>query len=274
MATNKGLREILRDLSRLGARYSLLKQMVGRDVVGRYRGSLLGTFWSLLTPLVMLGVYTWVFGTVFDARGWGEESSTAQFAMLLFAGLTVFGLFSEVVNRAPGLVVANPNYVKKVIFPLEILPLVALGSAVFHAAVSVAVLIGCMLLVAGHVPTTVLVLPLALAPFLLLLAGVGWFLASLGVYLRDISQFMGSVTTALMFLSPVFYPASALPAGVRAWLFLNPLSLPIEHTRDVLIWGKLPDFAALGTYTIVAILAAGAGYAWFQKTRGGFADVL
>jgi lipopolysaccharide transport system permease protein len=268
------LTEIFPDRTRMRAQYSLLKQMMLRDVVGRYRGSLLGALWSLLTPLVMLTIYTWVFGTIFHASSWGEQSSTPQFAMLLFAGLTVFGLFSEVVNRAPGLVVGNTSYVKKVIFPLEILPLVALGSALFHAAVNVAVLIGCMLLMTGHVYSTVLLLPLALAPFLLLLAGVSWLLASLGVYLRDISQFVGSLTTALMFLSPVFYPASSLPPSVRTWVFLNPLCLPIEYTRDVLIWGKLPDFSTLGMYTIVAILVAGGGYAWFQKTRGGFADVL
>jgi lipopolysaccharide transport system permease protein len=274
MTTSMRLSGPISSAARFRAQRSLLAQMVHREVVGRYRGSALGVFWSLLTPLLMLGVYTWVFGTIFKAR-WGEQTSTTpEFAILLFAGLIVFSLFSEVVNRAPGLVVANVSYVKKVIFPLEILPVVTLGSALFHAAVSFGALIGCMLVITGRVPATALALPIVLGPFVLMLMGLGWFLASLGVYIRDISQFLGSLTTALMFVSPVFYPASALPEGLRTYLFLNPVTLPIEQTRDALIWGKMPDLAGLAAYTLVAMAVAAAGYTWFHKTRGGFADVL
>ena len=274
MKTSMRLRGPITSVAKFRTQRLLLTQMIYRDVVGRYQGSMLGVLWSLLTPLLMLGVYTLVFGTVFKAR-WSEEGSTTpEFAILLFAGLIVYGLFSEVVSRAPSLVLVNASYVKKVVFPLEILPLVTLGSALFHAAVSFSVLIGSILVINGQIPATALALPIVLGPFVLMLTGLGWFLASLGIYLRDISQFLGSLTTALMFLSPVFYPASALPQGVRAYLFLNPVALPIEQVRDALIWGKMPDLTELAAYTLVAIVVAAAGFAWFQKTRGGFADVL
>lgn len=261
-------------LSGLWGLRSLIRQMLGRDVAGRYRGSALGVLWSLFTPLLMLAIYTWVFGTVFSAR-WAEQGTTVpEFAILLFAGLIVFSIFAEVVSRAPSLILTNVNYVKKVVFPLEILPVVALGSALFHAGVSLIVLVAFMLAFMGGVPLTALLLPLVLAPLVLFTLGVGWFLASLGVYFRDVAQMLGPAITALMFLSPIFYPASALPEWMRPWLFLNPLTLPIEHSRDVLIWGRLPDFAALSLYAVIATAVAALGFLWFERTRKGFADVL
>ncbi len=254
----------------------LIRSLIHRDILGRYRGSGLGLLWSLITPLFMLAVYTFVFGTVFATR-WGSEqtsSSTAEIAIILFAGLIVFQLFSEVILRAPSLVLSNVNYVKKVVFPLEILPLVALGSALFHATVSLAVLLAAMLLTQGHIPLTALLLPIVLLPLLFVTAGLGWLLASLGVYVRDIAQVLGPLVTALMFLSPVFFPTSALPEWVRPWLALNPLTLPIEQTRDVLIWGNRPDFGALAVYTVMALAVLAAGLTWFRLTRKGFADVL
>lgn len=259
---------------------SLVLQLIRRDIAARYRGSVLGVAWSLLTPLLILAVFTLTFGTVFQSRwpqapGAGSAApSTAEFALILFAGLTVFNVFSEVVNRAPSLVLANANYVKKVVFPLEILPLVAMGSALFNACLSLMVLLGFMLVVFGGIPPTALLLPIVLTPLVLVTLGLAWLLASLGVYLRDIGQILGPVTMALMFLTPIFYPATALPEWVRRWLFLNPLALTIEQARDVLIWGRLPDFAALLLYFIAALVVAGLGLVWFQKTRRGFADVL
>jgi lipopolysaccharide transport system permease protein len=254
--------------------WHLAGQLIHREIVGRYRGSVLGILWSLLTPLFMLAVYTFVFGTIFKAR-WSEgDTTTSEFAILLFSGLVPFQLFSEVVNRAPGLVLANTNYVKKVVFPLEILPVVALGSSLFHACVSLVVLFGFMLAFMGSIPATACLLPVIWTPFLLMTLGLAWFLASLGVYFRDISQFLGTLVTALMFLSPIFFPTSALPDWLRPYLFLNPLTLPIEQTRAVLIWGLAPDFAALAAYAVAAIVVASLGYTWFEKTRKGFADVL
>lgn len=254
----------------------LLLPLVRREVVGRYRGSALGILWSLLTPLFMLAVYTFVFGTVFKAKwaGTREDASVAEFAVILFAGLTVFQLFAEVVNRAPGLILANQNYVKKIVFPLELLVPVALGSALFHAAISLAVLLPFLVAVHGSIPLTALWLPVILLPFCLLILGLGWFLASLGTYVRDIGQVLGTLVTALMFLSPIFFPLTALPEWLRPWLALNPIAVPVEEARKVLIYGQSPDYQTLVGYTAVAIVVCWLGYVWFQKTRKGFADVL
>ncbi|MFO1098503.1 MAG: ABC transporter permease [Xanthobacteraceae bacterium] len=256
-------------------------QLVRREVVGRYRGSILGIAWSLLTPLFMLAVYTFVFSTIFKAR-WNPsatgadvaEHPLAEFAIILFAGLIVFQLFGEVVNRAPRLILENVNYVKKIVFPLEILPIVALGSALFHTFVSMVVLLVFIVLFMEQIPQTAVLLPVALAPYAILILGLAWFLASLGVYFRDIAQFLSTIVTALMFLSPIFFPSTALPEWLQPWLALNPIALPVEETRNVLIWGKAPDWAALGLYSLIAVAVAVLGYVWFQKTRKGFADVI
>ena len=252
----------------------LARQMVKREVLGRYRGSFLGLLWSFVTPVLMLTVYTFVFGIVFQAR-WGQGSGDRlEFALVLFAGLIVFNLFAECLTRAPGLVLGNVNYVKKVIFPLEILPWVSLGSALFHAAISLGVLLVFLLLTGHGVPWTAALLPIVLAPFLLLIMGLSWLLASLGVFVRDVGQVVGMAMTVLMFMSPIFYPADALPEAVRGWLFLNPLSFVIEQSRDALIWGRAPDWAGLTLYAAISLAVAWVGLFWFQKTRKGFADVL
>jgi lipopolysaccharide transport system permease protein len=253
---------------------SLVLQMAKREIVGRYRGSFLGMLWSFVNPVLMLAVYTFVFSIVFQAR-WGDAGGDRfEFALVLFAGLIVFNLFSECVTRAPGLILANVNYVKKVIFPLEILPWVSLCSALFHAAVNLAVLLISLVAVGHGVPATMLLLPIVVLPLLFLTVGASWLLASIGVFVRDVGQFVGMLMTVLMFMSPIFYPLSALPESVRGWLFLNPLTFIIEQARDVIIWGKLPDWGGLALYTLFAMVVAWAGLVWFQKTRKGFADVL
>lgn len=252
----------------------LIKALVRREVLGRYRGSFMGILWSFFNPVFMLAVYTFVFSVVFKARWSGGTESRTEFALVLFAGLIVFNLFAECVNRAPGLILANVNYVKKVVFPLEILPWVALGSALFHGLISLGVwlLAHCILFGVPH--ATVLFLPLIALPLVLFIMGLAWGLAALGVYLRDVSQFIGIVTTTLMFLSPIFYPVDALPEAYRGLLYLNPLTPAIEQTRDVLFWGRSPDFAMLLIYLLASAAIAWLGFAWFQKTRKGFSDVL
>lgn len=245
-----------------------------REVLGRYRGSFMGLFWSVFTPLCMLAVYTFVFGEVFKAR-WGvENESKMQFALMLFAGLIVFNLFAECVNRAPNLILVNVNYVKKVVFPLEILPAIALASALFHCLISLGVWLLAYILFFGAPPLTVFYLPMILLPFAFMIMGVTWVLASLGVYLRDVAQFIGVLTSMFMFLSPIFYPATALPEAYRQILFLNPLTLVIEEVRAVLFFGRSTDFVLLAIYWIVTLMFAWLGFIWFQKTRKGFADVL
>lgn len=252
----------------------LIGQMVGREVIGRYRGSVLGILWSFLHPVFMLAVYTFVFSVVFKARWQGGGESRSEFALVLFAGLLVFNLFAECVNRAPGLILSNANYVKKVVFPLEVLPIVAMGSALFHALVSLLVWLLFYLALFGLPQATALWLPLILSPLVLLTLGLCWLLAALGVYLRDVGQLIGIVTTTLMFLSPIFYPLSALPPEYQAWLLANPLSLVIEQVRDVLVWGAPPRWMPFAIELALASLFAWLGFAWFQKTRKGFADVI
>ncbi len=252
----------------------LIGQMVKREVSGRYRGSVLGLLWSFFNPVLMLIIYTFVFSVVFNARWGTEQESRFEFALILFAGLIVYNLFAECINRAPGLIVGNVNYVKKVIFPLEILPLVTLGAALFHVCISLGVLLLFQLLLAWALPWTLIWVPLILLPLLLVTLGFSWFLASLGVFVRDVAQTVALLTTILLFLSPIFFPVSAIPEHYRIFIYLNPLTFIIEQMRDVLIWGRAPSWHVLGVYTLVSLGVAWLGLAWFQKTRKGFADVL
>ncbi|MFZ5621205.1 MAG: ABC transporter permease [Pseudomonadota bacterium] len=253
----------------------LILQMSKREVVGRYRGSVMGMAWSFFNPVLMLAVYTFVFSVVFQTR-WGVagEASKTSFAILLFVGMIVHGLFAECANRAPSLILGNVNYVKKVVFPLEILPWVAMGSALFHAAISLLVLLVAQLVFHQSLPWTVVLFPLVLLPLLLATMGTAWFLAAIGVYLRDVSQTIGIITTVLLFLSPIFYPISALPEQYRIWLHLNPLTFIIEEGRKTLVFGQMPDWSGWGVYMVVSVAIAWMGFWWFQKTRKGFADVL
>jgi lipopolysaccharide transport system permease protein len=253
----------------------LIKQMTSREVIGRYKGSVLGLFWSFLNPVFMLVVYTFVFSVVFKARwGIGSDESKTQFAVVLFVGMIVHSLFAEVLNRAPSLILSNVNYVKKVVFPLEILPVISMGAALFHSMISLIVLLIAFVIFNGFLHWTAIFIPLVLLPLVIISIGLAWMLASLGVFLRDVGQTIGIITTVMLFLSPVFYPVTSLPEAFRPWLMANPLTFIIEQAREVLIWGHLPDWVGLGIYILIAIIFAWMGYVWFQKTRKGFADVL
>jgi lipopolysaccharide transport system permease protein len=257
---------------------NLILPLVYREIAGRYRGSAFGILWSLITPLFMLAVFTFVFGFVLKAKwdiptGQAREHSTAEFAIILFSGLLVFQFFSEVIGAAPSRILAHANYVKKIVFPLEILPVVSLGAALFHAGVGLLVLLLFSAFVFGW-PATLPLVPVVLAPLALLSLGLAWFLAAIGVYLRDIGQIIGPLLTASMFLSPLFFPRTALPDWMQPWLSLNPLTVPVEALRNVAIFGLMPDWSALAVYTGAAALIAALGYLFFQKTRRGFADVL
>lgn len=266
---------LLRFPARLWRHRELAWQLSRRDVAGRYRGSVLGWGWSFLTPLLMLAVYTFVFSEVFQAR-WGDldQLGPLGFAINLFAGLIVFSFFSESVNKAPLLVLSNPNYVTKVVFPLEILPAVNVASAAFHALTSLVVLALFQLLALQHIPWTMLWLPLVWLPLLGGCLALSWLLAALGVYLRDVGQVVGVVTQMLMFLSAVFYPLSALPPQWQPWLGLNPLVIVIEQTRLVAISHQPPSPAYLICGVLVGLLVCECSFRLFQRARRGFADVL
>lgn len=252
----------------------LIWAMTWREVSGRYRGSALGILWSFISPLLMLGIYTFVFSVVFKARWSDAPASKSDFALGLFAGMLIFSVFSECVTRAPVLIVSNPNYVKKVVFPLEILPVISMGSVLFHLMMGLAIWVLFHLVVAGLPPLTSLLVPVVVLPLVLLTLGVSWMLAALGVYLRDISQGVGIVVTGLTFLSPLFYPVSSLPPQYQMLLRLNPLTPPIEMMRGVLWLGEVPVWHMLLVSYVVGTAACGFGFASFQKLRPGFADVI
>jgi len=252
----------------------LLVRLAWREVQARYRGSWLGPLWSLLTPLLMLAVYTFVFSVIFKARwGNGLESSTDT-ALALFGGLTAFTVFAETVGSAPALILGNQSYVKRVVFPLEILPVARLLSNLLQASFAFSAFAVALLIFRGTVPWTMLLLPVALLPLTLLSLGGALFLASLGVFVRDIQQVVSLVITMLMFLSAIFYPVSSLPSECR-WAFeLNPLVPIIEDVRRVCLMGAMPNWPSWLATTTVGLLAAVGGLFWFMKSKNAFADVV
>jgi len=256
------------------AKRSLIWALAKRDVVGRYRGSFMGLMWSFFYPLMMLAVYTFVFSVVFGARWQGGTGSKTEFALVLFTGLLAFNFFSECLARAPGLVVGNVNYVKKVVFPLETLIVVNVLSAGFHMLISMIVWAVFYLVLFGLPTLQILWLPVALLPLLFLTLGLSWFLSSLGVFLRDVSQVVSVMITVMMFMSPIFYAVEAMPERYRPYIHANPLTTIIEQVRGVMIWGKPIDWQVWAWFVPLSMVVAWMGYVWFQKTRKGFADVL
>lgn len=253
----------------------LIRQLTWREVTGRYRSSALGFAWSFVTPLVMLGLYTFVFGTVFKARWPGSGTGNlGEFGLMLFAGLTAFGLFSECVNRAPSLITSSPNYVKKVVFPLEVLAVSVLGSALFHTGISVLILIVAQQIVSGAPVWTAVFLPFVLLPLVCLALGLSWFLASLGVFLRDIGHTVTLIMQVLFFLTPIFYPREALPERLRFIIDLNPLAPIVDNVRRVSVLGLPPRWEGLAFSMVVGCVVLCLGHAWFAKSKRAFADVI
>jgi lipopolysaccharide transport system permease protein len=251
----------------------LIVQLTERDTRSRYRGSAMGMLWSAVHPLLMLTVYTVFFSEVFPGK-WTATGSRGEFALVLFIGLLLHGFVAECLVRAPGLVVEQPNLVKKIVFPLDVLPVVAIGTAMFHLLIGLAIWFVFHLAIAGLPQVTALWLPVVLAPLVLLTLGVCWFIAAIGVYLRDIRHVTPVIAAVLLFASPVFYPVDAVKPPYDFIVAASPLTIPIEQARTVLLWGGAPRWDALAPYTAVAIVVAWLGAAWFRATRKGFADVL
>ena len=253
----------------------LIYQFTQRQVLARYRGSYLGVIWSFITPLMMLLVYTFVFSVVFQAR-WEQTAadSHAEFALTLFAGLIAFNVFSEVITAAPQVIVNQPNLVKRVVFPLEILPISLLGSALVNSFISLIILILGMACLLKPLSWTIILLPLIYLPLILLTLGLAWFLASLGVFMRDIGPILGVVMQMLFFLTPIFYPISAIPPNLRWALYLNPLTFMVNHFRRVILWGQTPDWLEWFVMTLLSAVVCLLGYSWFMKSKKTFADVV
>ncbi|KAA5604164.1 ABC transporter permease [Roseospira marina] len=256
------------------AHRKLIARLTRREIAQTYRGSLLGLAWALLNPLIMLGVFTFIFSVVFQAR-WGTEiEGHGEFALVLFCGLIVFRFFAEVMGRAPNLMLENTSYIKKVVFPLEAMPWVAAGGALFNLAASLLMLVLGFVILNGVPPWTLVLVPVVLAPYVLLILGLTWFLSAIGVFLRDLHQVVGVLVTVTMFLCPIFYPIEAVPETFRIFIYMNPLTFIIEQLRDVALFGHLPDFGLLAGYLAAAWGIALAGLWWFSRTRKGFADVV
>ena len=254
--------------------WSLIFALSKREIEARYKGSFGGLGWYIIQTLISVGVYSLVFGTIFKAR-WAETGQAPiNFAMALFIGLLVFNLFSESIGRASTLIITNANYVKKMVFPLEILPIVALMTALFNFIIGLIVFLVVCLVLQIDLSWTGLWLPVILAPFAIMVLGFMWFLASLGTFVRDTPQVVSLLTMIMMFLSPLFYPASTLPEELQSLIQLNPVAFPMEQSRKALLFGQSPDFSKLAIFTAIAFLVSALGYLWFRKTRKAFSDVL
>lgn len=256
-------------------RSHLLWQFTRRDIVGRYRGSLLGLSWTIVSPLIMLAAFTLVFYGFFDLKWPVKATGSAKldFSLQVFIGLLAFNWFAEVITRAPALIVNHPNLVTKVVFPLPILPWACVFAASFQALISLALLLILTTFLAGA-SVTWLALPLLVAPYLLLMAGLALWLAALGVYLRDLAPLTGLLTSIMMFLSPVFYPLSTVPEKWQAAYLCNPLALLVTQLRNLVFMHQWPEPVSLAWLYLAATMVLASGYWLFNRLRGGFADVL
>ncbi|CAN7397266.1 ABC transporter permease [Phenylobacterium sp. LjRoot225] len=263
-------------IARLWRHRDVATQLAIRTVRSGHGGTALGLFWVVFKPLLMLAVYTFVFGVVFKSRFYstGGAFSPIDFGLALFAGLSIFTVLSEMLAKAPSLIKANANFVKRVVFPLDVLVLSEFGATVFTFLITMAIFVVALALRSGGLPPSSLSAPFIIAPFLLFVLGLSWFLASLGVYLPDINQLVGVVISVLMFVSPIFFPVSALPAPLQEWMFLNPVASVVEQTRAAFFLGHWPDPILLGRQYLTGLLTLWLGWAWFELTRKGFADVI
>jgi lipopolysaccharide transport system permease protein len=255
--------------------WSLIEQFLRRDIAGRYKGTTLGPLLSLLVPILMLMIYTFVFGAVFNSRfGYSVNEGVYDFGLGLFCGLNLFNFLSEVVTRSPSLILQYPNYVKKVVFPLEIFPITTVGAALFHYLVaSVPLLIG-FVVIDHRLPLGFIWLFIISLPLALIALGLSWILSALGVFVRDISALLPPALTVLMFGSAIFYPISAAPAFAQPILGLNPLALLVDSARQALFLNRPPGLLGFSMLALLGLLLAAAGYAFFLKAKPAFADVI
>ncbi len=253
---------------------SLTAQLAWRDILGRYRGANFGLFWSLIGPLMMLAIYALAFGHILGSRWVRPEGEAANFAIVLFIGIIVHGFFAECVSRAPSLMQGNANYVKKVIFPLPVLPWAVVWSALFHMAMNLLVFVLLAGLVYGVFSWYIVLLPVVLAPLVMLTIAATWVISALGVYLRDIGQAVPVVVTGMFFLSSAIIPVESVPEQYRLVFHLNPLTFFIDQARNVALWQVLPDWQGLAAYAVGGLVAMYLAYGWFKLTSRGFADVL
>jgi lipopolysaccharide transport system permease protein len=252
----------------------LLSLLIGRNVEASFRGSLLGKLWTALVPLLRLAIYTTVLGLILKVRWPGHQNTPLETGLLYFVGLTFYDFFMEAIHSAPALMADNVNFVKKVVFPLEILPCAIVGASLVRLAVTSTILLIFFIVIRGVPPLAALSIPLVVAPFALIVLGVVWFLSALGAYVRDLRQLTGVLALVMMYLSPIFFPLAMVPERARAFFYVNPLAFVIESARGALFAGQWPNWLALAAYAVFAWLFAAAGYRWFLRVKPGFADVI
>ncbi|MCC5785310.1 MAG: ABC transporter permease [Phycisphaerales bacterium] len=255
---------------------SLIRQFAARDIRGRTRGTRMGVFWSILGPILQLVVFTIVFSTVLEGRLSGRPDETRiEFAILLFAGLMVFGIFADPLGQAPNLVVGRRNMVKRVVFPLEILSVSSVLAALFYSSLGLLVAWLIWVIHQGEVHATVLLTPIVLLPGILCVLGLSWILAALGVFVRDLNQVVAMfVQRLLFFATPIFYSLEIVPAQFRIVLYFNPMTPVVDGVRSVAMFGEQPMWWLLNIWLVAGAVLCIVGYALFQRARGGFADVI
>ena len=272
-AEQRGQGEWRRPWRKLPSHWNLVSALARRELAARYRGSILGLVWVVLTPLVMIAIYTFIFAEIFGAR-FGANSSPLDYALYLFCGLLPWTAFQEALQTSAGAITAQANLVKRVRFPLEPLPVAQVLVALANQAFGTIALLAATLLIRGRLHLTLLWLPVLLIPQLLLTTGLAWFVASLGVFVRDTAQTLALVLVAWLFLTPIMYPETAVPARYHSWIAMNPFTGLVRNYRSVLLEGRPPDWTGLAYVAALGLIAFPLGYWWFAKTRRSFADVL
>lgn len=252
---------------------NLIAMMVRRDSFGKYKGSLLGVLWPMINPVGHLILYTFLFCVILKVK-LGGDGSTSNFALYLMAGLLPWGAFSEALSNSSVCILEHPNYVKRVVFPLQVLPVITVLSTLVTEAMAFLILVAGVALFTHQIHTTLIFLPLVCLSQLLLTTGICWFLASLGVYIRDIRHMMALALAAWMYATPIVYPATSLPANFQFLLWLNPMAGIVLDYRRVVLQGLPPDWHHYGSYTLVGVVAFFIGFKFFQKTKKSFADVM
>ena len=254
--------------------WQLVYAITRRNILTRYRGSFLGLLWSLVTPLLRLGIYTFVFGTILNVRWPNEAGDTLDFSAVLFAGLICHAFAAEILVQSTSLIIGNRQYVKKVIFPLESLPWVVVLAALFQLMVSSIVLVVYVFILKAELSWTVVFLPLPFVALALMMLAIAWLVSATAVFVRDVTQVVDLATVGLLFLSPIFFPVTALPEMLQPFIYLNPISFIVEQVRAILLYGEMPDLVGLLQYGVISLIACRLSLGWFQRLRPGFADVI
>lgn len=265
---------LVEPLESLWRNRQLFRRVLSRDILSMVRGSVLGLAWVVVIPLVLVAIYTFVFGVVLPSTWSAETRSPLEVPLIFFAGLTVFGFFMEVITRAPNVIRDNSVYVKKIVFPLDILAWMLAGTAMFKLLINFTLLLLFLLLLTGGIPAKVLLVPVLLAPFVVMTVGLAWIAAAIGAYIRDLPHAIQALTPILMFVSPIFYAVQQVPESVRAVYLFNPLTFVLEGIRSLLFFDTVFPLRGLALYTVAALLVYAAGYVFFQRLRPGFSDVV